>query len=105
MNLFEAFDKKPNEELVEIIARGKNVRIERIVSSGETSPEGFWYDQNEDELVLLLQGTAIIAFETREITLKQGDWKIIPKHQKHRVAYTSKNPLTVWLCIFGTGLY
>lgn len=105
MNLFQVFDKVPNEELVAILASGETIRIERIVSDGEFSPEGFWYDQDEDELVILLQGTAILEFETgNEITLKVGDLQMIPAHQKHRVSFTSSNPPTIWLCIFSIGM-
>lgn len=100
MNLFD-IKKIPNsDELVEILAESKNVRIERIVSSGHISPQGFWYDQHENEFVALLQGEAVITYEDGSIRLKAGDTAIIPAHKKHRVDFTSIEPLCVWLCVF-----
>ena len=88
------------EELVEVLAKGDGVRIERIVSKGHTSSEGFWYDQDENEFVLLLQGEAGIEFESGSKQLKSGDWLLIPAHQKHRVIRTSREPVAVWLAVF-----
>lgn len=100
MNLFD-IEKIPNsEELVEILAENKNVRIERIISSGQTSPKGFWYDQNENEFVALLQGEAVISYEDGRIRLKAWDTVLIPVHKKHRVDFTSVDPPCVWLCVF-----
>lgn len=100
MNLFD-IDKIPNaNELIEILAESKNVRIERIVSSGHFSPEGFWYNQDENEFVALLQGEAVITFEDGSTKLKVGDTVVIPAHKKHRVDFTSVNPPCVWLCVF-----
>ena len=100
MNLFD-IEKIPNsEELVTILAESKNVRIERIVSAGQISPEGFWYDQNENEFVALLQGEAVISYEDESIRLKAGDTVLIPAHKKHRVDFTSVDPPCVWLCVF-----
>lgn len=62
MNLFD-IEKIPNpEELTTILAESKNVRIERIISFEQTSPEGFWYDQDENEFVALIQGEAVITY-------------------------------------------
>ena len=92
MNLFN-IEKIPNsEELTTILGESKNVRIERIISSGQTSPEGFWYDQNENEFVALLQGEAVISYEDVSINLKSGDTVLIPAHKKHRVDFTSVEP-------------
>lgn len=100
MNLFD-IEKIPNsEELVTVLTESKNVRIERIVSSGQTSSEGFWYDQNENEFVALLQGEAVISYEDGSIILKAGDTVLIPAHKKHRVDFTSVEPPCVWLCVF-----
>ncbi len=100
MNLFD-IKKIPNsDELVEILAESKSVRIERIVSSGHISPQGFWYDQHENEFVALLQGESVITYEDGSIRLKAGDTAIIPAHKKHRVDFTSIEPLCVWLCVF-----
>ncbi|NLP26166.1 MAG: cupin domain-containing protein [Clostridiales bacterium] len=100
MNLFDVKNTPNHNELVELLAKSKNVRIERIISSGQISPKGFWYDQEENEFVALLQGEAIIAYEDRNIKLKAGDTLIIPAHKKHRVDYTSDEPLCIWLCVF-----
>ncbi len=82
-SLLENIPDSLPEELVERLAEGKGVRIERIVSRGHASPEGFWYDQDEDEFVLLVQGEAEIEFNDRSDCLKAGDWRMIPKHCKH----------------------
>jgi cupin 2 domain-containing protein len=77
------------------------VRIERIVSSGQTSPESGWYDQNENEWVIVLEGFGTIQFEDgSEITLKKGDFVNIPAHTKHKVSETDKNNITIWLAVF-----
>ena len=101
MNLYCIGNKTPDKELMNILAKGENIRIERIVSSGEVSPDGFWYDQEEDEAVFLIRGSAVLQFEEGSTPLKEGDWIIIPGHKRHRVTYTSSNPPAVWLCIFG----
>lgn len=104
MNLFDIKDKLPGKELITILAKGEDIRIERIVSEGESSPDHFWYDQDEDELVFLLQGSARLEFESEEVVMKAGDYLLIPAHKKHRVADTSNKPPAVWLCVFGKGI-
>ena len=90
------------EELITILAEGKNFRFERIVSKGHTSPKGFWYDQNENEFVLLLKGKAEILFEdkAKPVTLSEGDYINIPAHKKHRVEWTDPKTETIWLALF-----
>jgi len=90
------------DELVDILAEGKNFRLERIVSKGHTSPKGFWYDQVENEFVLLLKGEAEILFEddAKPVRLSEGDYLNIPTHTKHRVEWTDPNTETVWLALF-----
>ncbi|KAF0203610.1 MAG: hypothetical protein FD170_1037 [Bacteroidetes bacterium] len=79
-----------------------SVKIERILSSGHTTPGGQWYDQPADEWVLLIQGSAKLLFaENEEVTLEAGDYIFIPAHQKHRVSYTSSEPSCIWLAIHG----
>lgn len=100
-NIFDAIPEKLPEELIEQIAGSGNVRIERIVSHGHSSPEGFWYDQEQDEFVLLLQGEAELEFEDGTVRLKRGDYLTIKAHQKHRVQWTTPGQPTIWLtCIF-----
>jgi len=94
MNIFEIPNGNMPQELVEILLQNKNVRIERIVSNGHISD---WYDQDEDEWIVLLAGEAEIEFENNTVSLMVGDTMFIPKHQKHKVAKTTE---CVWLCIF-----
>ena len=77
------------------------MRIERIVSTGQASPPGFWYDQPDDEFVVLLAGAASLRFEAGDVTLdlKPGDWVEIPAHVRHRVEATQADPPTVWLAV------
>jgi len=78
-----------------------NVRIERIVSHGHASPPGFWYDQDQHEWVILLQGAARLLFERSErpIDLAPGDYIHIPPHEKHRVEWTPLDTPTVWIAV------
>lgn len=98
-NLFSDLPKSLPDELIEVLA-GKHVRIERIVSHGHNSPEGFWYDQDEDEWVIVLRGSARLQFEDGMIEMKPGDHVLIPAHQKHRVEWTSPDEPTIWLAVF-----
>lgn len=99
-NIFDniLFDKN-KEEVIEILKK-KNIRIERIVSNGQRSEDGFWYDQEENEFVLLLQGDAVLEFENKEVSLKKGDCIDIKSHERHRIKYTSSDEPTVWLAVF-----
>ncbi len=91
-----------NEEFTEVLALGGGSRVERIVSEGHTSPQGFWYDQDEWEWVSVLQGSAELEFEGRgRVALSAGEWVLIPAHERHRVARTSTDPQCVWLAVFG----
>ena len=86
-------------ETIEILAGlPDGARVERIVSRGEASPPDFWYDQGEDEWVMLMAGTATVAFEDRRMRLRSGDWLLIPAHCRHRVASVSEG--AVWLAVF-----
>jgi cupin 2 domain-containing protein len=89
-------------EQFEPIETGQNIRIERIISTGQTTPEGQWYDQDGDEWVVLLQGEAEISFEEGSLVrLRTGDYLMISAHQKHRVEYTSIEPPCIWLAVHG----
>lgn len=101
-NIFENIPDKLDDELVETIASSSNVNIERIISMGQASPEGFWYDQDDDEFVILLKGSAGLRFESSDkvIELKAGDYLTIGAHERHRVEWTSKEEESVWLCVF-----
>lgn len=93
-------DAIPNEIFQDIVSTD-TIRIERILSQGHSSPETGWYDQDENEWVLVLSGYGVIEFENGDtIKLKQGDYLNIKAHQKHKVKSTSPNETTVWLAIF-----
>jgi len=99
INVFEAMPDDISEEVYTSLFSSKKLRIERIVSNGQSSPEDFWYDQEEHEWVLLLSGKATLAFEDGSIlALEAGDHINIPAHTQHRVTETCEN--TVWLAVF-----
>lgn len=90
-----------DEEVTSILASSGNISIERIVSFGQTTNENDWYDQNQNEFVLLLQGEARIGFDNgEEKNLSKGDFLVIPAHARHRVNYTSTQPVCIWLTVF-----
>ncbi|WP_414732652.1 cupin domain-containing protein [Acetobacterium carbinolicum] len=98
MNIYKLPGLPSDDEEVAILAQNDRVRIERIISTGQQSN---WYDQEETEYVILLEGMAQLSFgENQTITLEKGDTLLIPPHQKHRVAYTSTDPPCIWLCVF-----
>lgn len=89
------------DELVNVVTENSHVRIERIVSTGQSSPAGFWYDQDEHEWVILLKGEAKLHFEDgRCVQMTAGDHILIPAHQKHRVEWSTPHETTVWLAVF-----
>ncbi len=100
-NIFNDLPDIPHtEELVDILAVNNDVRIEKIVSTGQCSPPGFWYEQKENEFVILLKGKAELEFENETVELNEGDYLNIPAKVKHRVKSTADNEHTVWLAIF-----
>lgn len=89
-------------EAVTVLAAAPGFRVERIVSRGHRSPDGFWYDQDEHEWVMVTRGAAILAFEDgTRLTLGPGDWVDLPPHRRHRVEWTTPDEPTVWLAAFG----
>lgn len=87
-------------EAFQTLLRTPGVRVERIVSRGHRSPDGFWYDQDMDEWVLLLSGAATLRFEGEDpIDLKPGTYLHIPAHRRHRVEWTDPAQPTIWLAI------
>lgn len=100
-NLFANLPESLTDELVDVLATSENVRIERIVSTGHASPEGFSYDQDENEWVVVLKGSAKLSFDDGEQrTMRSGDHELIRAHRRHRVEWTSTDEPTVWLAIF-----
>lgn len=94
-------DEPLPEERFDVLIDQPGVRIERIVSTGQRSPEGFWYDQPTAEWVALLHGRASLRFEGEPEArrLEPGDWVLIPAGCRHRVESTSTEPPAVWLAV------
>lgn len=90
-----------DEQVDSLVEEHSRLRIERIVSTGQASAPDFWYDQPDDEFVVLLAGAARLRFEPGDISidLVPGDWIEIPAHRRHRVEWTQADPPTVWLAI------
>ena len=101
-NFFSNVPTQLPSELIQTLVEQEHVRIERIISTAHQSPADFWYDQEEHEWVIVLQGSARIEFAepAREILLEPGDYVDIPAHQRHRVAWTSITEPTLWLAVF-----
>ncbi len=100
-NLLANLPADLSEEVFEDIIMSKHVRIERIISKGHFSPESGWYDQDENEWVMVLSGFGVLEFDDGRIErLEQGDYINIPAHQKHKVIETAADEATVWLAVF-----
>jgi cupin 2 domain-containing protein len=101
-NLYQHIPAPLPEEAVAVLARGRGMRIERIVSKGHCSPPGFWYDQSDDEWVVVLKGEARLRFEKddRIVHLAEGGYVNIRAHEKHRVEWTAGHTETIWLVVF-----
>ena len=105
-NLFADIPADLPEESIQTLLSVPGLRIERIISLGHNSPEGFWYDQEAHEWVLLLKGAARLRFEgDGPIDLAPGTFVNIPAHRRHRVEWTDPSGPTIWLAIhYGEGL-
>ena len=99
-NIFEQIIVDKSEEIFFEIFKNESIKVEKIVSNGQKSPENFWYEQEKSEFVLLLEGFAILEFENREVELKKGDCINIKAKQKHRVKFTSLDEPTIWFAVF-----
>jgi cupin 2 domain-containing protein len=101
VNLFEPLPDARTAEVVEELLSRDGVRIERIVSLGQASPPGFWYDQAQGEWVLLLSGAALLRFadEAEPRRLRPGDILDIAPNRRHRVEWTDPAQPTVWLAV------
>ena len=100
MNLYADLPPTVPNELFTTVLESTNVRIERIVSHGHVTPEGFWYDQEQNEWVVVLKGAARLQFEDKTVELKPGDFVNIPAHKKHRVEWTTTDETTIWLAVY-----
>ncbi|MGA9574952.1 MAG: cupin domain-containing protein [Lysobacterales bacterium] len=100
-NLFNSIPGDGAEEVFDQILNSDSVRIERIISRGHTSPANGWFDQEEEEWVMVLQGSGKILFENgQEFLLGAGDNLLISAHQKHKVTWTDPAGVTIWLAVF-----
>ena len=102
-SLFDVSAARADRETVEVLCERPGARIERIVSAGQATPPGQWYDQPGDEWVALLAGRASVRLEDGGLVhLAPGDWLLIPAHLRHRVEATSADPPCVWLAVHTT---
>ena len=99
-NLFADIPADLPDELLQTILSGPNLRIERIVSRGHASSDGFWYEQERHEFVVLLKGAARLRFEDEVIEMKPGSYLNIPARRRHRVDWTQPDEPTIWLAVF-----
>lgn len=100
-NIFQPLAAPSTEEVVDELASGNEFKLERIVSTGQMTPAGEWYDQDTDEWVLLLSGAAKLLFDDGKeaLDLQPGNFVHIPAHQRHRVEWTDPECETVWLAL------
>ena len=99
-NIFDDIPEDLHSEVFESLVDSDNVRIERIISKGHTSPDSGWYDQDNDEWVVVLKGAAVLSFaDESRVKLKAGDHTNISAHAKHRVSWTDPDTETIWLAI------
>ena len=101
LNLFADLDRDPTAEQFTALLSTANLKIERIVSHGQASPPGFWYDQDWAEWVVVLAGSAALLFDGEDAPRKlaPGDHVHIPAHRRHRVEWTDAHAPTVWLAV------
>jgi len=98
-NIFADLPHEIGGEEFSKIFQSDSTKIERIVSHLHRSPPDFWYDEPQDEWVIVLRGDATLDFEAADsVELKAGDYLTIPRHVRHRVARTSEE--TIWLAVY-----
>ncbi len=102
-NFFADLPDASRDEVTQALAAFPGARVERIVSQGQASPPGFWYDQARTEWVAVLSGAAELLIEGEDAPrlLRPGDYLEIPAHVRHRVAWTDPNRPTLWLAVHG----
>ncbi len=100
-NIFSDIPNQTQHEIFETIIKSDQFKIERIISRGQATTEGEWYDQGKNEWVLVLKGNAGLLFEGNKeiINIKTGDYIDIPAHKKHRVEWTDPKEETIWLAV------
>jgi cupin 2 domain-containing protein len=92
------------EETFTTVLDQPGLRVERIVSTGQVTLEGQWYDQDAHEWVMVVEGAARLRIEgeSEERELGEGDWILLPAHCRHRVTWTRASPPTIWLAVHFT---
>jgi cupin 2 domain-containing protein len=100
-NLFADIPARLDREQITTLISAPDLRIERIVSRGQSSPPGFWYDQAQSEWIIVLAGSAMVTFDgdSAAIRMGPGDHVHIPAHRRHRVEWTDPAQATVWLAV------
>jgi cupin 2 domain-containing protein len=99
-NIFAELPQSLSEEVFQEIIQGERFRLERIISFGQATAAGQWYDQEQHEWVVLLSGAAGLRFEGESLrVLHPGDFVNIPAHTRHRVEWTDEQKTTVWLAL------
>ncbi len=101
-NIYNNLPHNLSDELFETLISNENIKIQRIVSPKSfKSPQDKWFNQDRDEFVILLQGSAELLFKENKNTvkLKPGDHINIPRNTKHRVESTDKEIQTIWLAV------
>ena len=104
-NLYNGLPGMLDAERFTQLLDGGSFKLERIVSTGHATPEGKWHDQDQAEWVVVLNGSALLRFESEPTprTLRQGDYLLIPPHARHRVEATDPDQPTVWLAVHFEG--
>jgi len=99
-NIFSSMPDNLDDESIDVLLKREDIKIERIISKGHMSPDTGWYDQGDDEWVLVLKGAAVISFENdTEVNLAVGDYVNIPANTRHRVKWTDPDTKTIWLAV------
>ncbi|MBC7820314.1 MAG: cupin domain-containing protein [Planctomycetaceae bacterium] len=100
-NVFADIPAALTEEIVQTLLTSSNLRVERIISLGHSSPDGFWFNQEQNEWVVLLKGAAKLRFENADelVAMQPGSFVNIPAHQRHRVEWSDPAQPTIWLAI------
>ncbi len=100
-NIFSKIPYFMQDEISETLLKAEHFRLERLVSSGQTTPQGEWFDQIGNEWVMLLSGSAGLRFDDNEEVhvMHPGDYVHISAHKRHRVEWTDPEQRTVWLAL------
>ncbi len=99
-NIYNNIPQNRTGEIFDTLIEKGGVKIERIVSAGQASPAGFWYDQEKAEWVLVLEGRAVIEFDDgQSVEMQKGGCLYVAPHRKHRVAFTAPDCPTLWIAV------